>query len=197
MENKVNQKENLHRLVKSRVGKQHLNIPAGVKVIVEGQLIKIEGPKGHGELNVDKNFEVILVDEKTLSLKPRHNLKNSAALWGTLVALLRNLLLGVFENFSIKLSVDGVGYKAEIQGQKIILSLGYSHTIELEFPENIKVTVEKNIITISGSDKQIVGAFAALIHKQRKEDPYKGKGVHYVGRPIRRKAGKKVASSTA
>ena len=197
MENKVNQKENLHRLVKSRVGKQHLNIPAGVKVAVEGQLIKIEGPKGQGELNVDKNFEVILIDEKTLSLKPRHNLKNSAALWGTLVALLRNLLLGVFENFSIKLSVDGVGYKAEIQGQKIILSLGYSHTIELEFPENIKVVVEKNIITISGSDKQTVGAFAALIHKQRKEDPYKGKGVHYVGRPIRRKAGKKVASSTA
>ncbi len=196
MENKANQKENLRLLVKSRVGKQHLNIPAGVTATVEGQVVKIEGPKGHGELSIDKNFEIVL-DEKTLGLKPRHNLKNSAALWGTLTALLRNLLLGVSENFSIKLSIDGIGYKAEIQGQKLILSLGYSHNIELDFPEDIKVSLEKNIITISGCDKQSVGAFAALVHKQRKEDPYKGKGVHYVGRPIRRKAGKKVATSTA
>jgi len=196
MENKANQKENLHLLVKSRVGKQHLIIPQGVHVTVEGQIITIEGPKGHDILTIDRNFEVI-ADEKTITLKPRHNLKNSAALWGTLTSLLKNMLLGVSENFSKKLSVDGVGYKAEVQGQKLILSLGYSHTIELEFPETIKVSVEKNIITIAGCNKQAVGDFAALVHKQRKEDPYKGKGVHYVGRPIRRKAGKKVASSAS
>ena len=195
MENKANQKENTHSLVKSRVGKQNLIIPAGVKVTLEAQLVKIEGPQGHGELLINDNFEVVL-NENTINLKPRHNLKNSAALWGTLTALLKNMILGVSEAFSKKLSVDGIGYKAEVQGQKIILALGYSHNIELIFPETIKVTVEKNIITISGCNKQAVGDFAALVHKQRKEDPYKGKGVHYVGRPIRRKAGKKVASTT-
>lgn len=196
MENKANQKENLHLLVKSRVGKQHLIIPAGAHVTVDGQVITIEGPNGHDKLIIDNNFEII-VDEKTIALKPRHNLKNSAALWGTLTSLLKNMLLGVSENFSKKLSVDGVGYKAEVRGQKLILSLGYSHSIDLEFPENIKVSVEKNIITISGCNKQAVGDFAALVHKQRKEDPYKGKGVHYVDQPIRRKAGKKVASAAS
>jgi large subunit ribosomal protein L6 len=194
MENKANQKENTHLLVKSRVGKQNLIIPAGVKVTLEAQLVKIEGPQGHGELLINDNFEVIL-KENTINLKPRHNLKNSAALWGTLTSLLKNMIMGVSEVFSKKLSVDGVGYKAEVQGQKLILSLGYSHTIELIFPETLKVSVEKNIITIAGCNKQTVGDFAALVHKQRKEDPYKGKGVHYVGRPIRRKAGKKVAST--
>ncbi|MFZ2414395.1 MAG: 50S ribosomal protein L6 [Minisyncoccia bacterium] len=194
MENKANQKENTHLLVKSRVGKQNLIIPAGVKVTLEAQLVKIEGPQGHGELLINDNFEVIL-KENTINLKPRHNLKNSAALWGTLTSLLKNMIMGVSEAFSKKLSVDGVGYKAEVQGQKLILSLGYSHTIELIFPETLKVSVEKNIITIAGCNKQTVGDFAALVHKQRKEDPYKGKGVHYVGRPIRRKAGKKVAST--
>jgi large subunit ribosomal protein L6 len=194
MENKANQKENTHLLVKSRVGKQNLIIPAGVKVTLEAQLVKIEGPQGHGELLINDNFEVIL-KENTINLKPRHNLKNSAALWGTLTSLLKNMIMGVSEAFSKKLSVDGVGYKAEVQGQKLILSLGYSHTIELIFPETLKVSVEKNIITITGCNKQTVGDFAALVHKQRKEDPYKGKGVHYVGRPIRRKAGKKVAST--
>lgn len=196
MENKANQKENTRLLVKSRVGKQSLIIPAGVKVTLEAQLVKIEGPQGHGELLINDNFEVIL-NENAINLRPRHNLKNSAALWGTLTSLLKNMIIGVTEVFSKKLSVDGIGYKAEVQGQKLILSLGYSHTIELIFPETLKVSVEKNIITISGCNKQAVGDFAALVHKQRKEDPYKGKGVHYVGRPIRRKAGKKVASTTA
>jgi large subunit ribosomal protein L6 len=196
MENKVNQKENTHSLVKSRVGKQNLILPTGVKATADVQLVSIEGPKGKGELLIDDNFEVILKDN-TIHLRPRHNLKNSAALWGTLTALLRNMILGVSEAFSTKLSVDGVGYKAEVQGQKLILALGYSHTIELVFPETLKVTVEKNIITISGCNKQTVGDFAALVHKQRKEDPYKGKGVHYVGRPIRRKAGKKVATTAS
>jgi large subunit ribosomal protein L6 len=176
----------------SRIGKKPVVIPAGVTIDLAPNLLKATGPKGelslpiHPKVNVEKKDSEILVSVK------REDNKQERALWGLYRALIANTIRGVVEGFTKILEINGVGYKAAIAGKKLTLNLGYSHPIEMEAPEGIDVKVEKNIITITGIDKQAVGQFAAVIREQRRPEPYKGKGIKYSDEIIRRKAGKVV-----
>jgi len=178
----------------SRIGRKPIEIPAGVEVKIEGNKITVKGAKG--ELSREFRPEVkIEMKDNIISISITTEDKISRALWGLTRVLISNMIIGVSEGFEKKLEIQGVGYKAEIQENKINLSMGYSHPVILEIPEGLTAVVEKNIITISGINKEEVGQFAANIRKVRKPEPYKGKGIRYVGEFVRRKVGKKVAGS--
>lgn len=179
----------------SRIGKQPINIPAGVTVSVALDSVSVKGPKG--ELNLSLHPAVTVAQEgTTLSVKVKNeDDKHERALWGLFARLLNNLMIGVTEGFSKKLEVNGVGYKVAVSGQKLTLHLGYSHPIDFLLPDGVKAEVEKNLITLSGIDKQLVGETAAKIRKLRKPEPYKGKGIKYEDEHIMRKAGKAAAKA--
>ncbi len=174
----------------SRLGKQPILIPKAVKVSFGDGLLTVEGPKGTLSQVVRPEVEVS-VSETEINFSPVKNTVKSNALWGTYASLADNLITGVTEGFSKVLEIEGVGYRAEAQGQKLTLNVGYSHPVELVVPEGLSVAVEKNQITVSGIDKHQVGQFAANIRKVRKPEPYKGKGIRYKGEHIIRKQGKK------
>ena len=132
---------------------------------------------------------------KELQVIPQEKSKNSSALWGLLRALIFNMVKGVTEGFEKKLEIEGVGYRASLQDNKLVLNLGFSHPIEVDAPAGIEFKVDKNVITISGIDKQMVGQIAAKIRDYRKPEPYKGKGIRYSGEVVRRKTGKKATAS--
>jgi len=174
----------------SRLGKLPINIVEGVTAKIEGKKIIVKGPKG--ELSQDFNDLVVLeIKEKEIivSVKNEKN-KKERAFWGLFRSLINNMVLGVSEGFEKKLEVNGVGYRVALSGKKIILNVGYSHPVEFELPEGINASIEGNIITVSGIDKQLVGEVAANIRKVRKPEPYKGKGIKYIDEIIRRKEGK-------
>ena len=174
----------------SRLGKQPVTIPSGVDVTFTDRVLTVKGPKG--TLTLPMREEVELVIEGTeITLSPASQTKAAAALWGTYAALTRNLITGVTEGFSKVLEIEGVGYRMEVQGQKLTLSVGFSHPVLLEVPEGMTVEVEKNTATVTGIDKHAVGQFAANIRKVKPPEPYKGKGIHYKGEYIIRKQGKK------
>ena len=179
----------------SRVGKQIIEIPAGVEIQLEKGNIKVKGPKG--ELSLDIH-PLVLVDYKdnqiTVNVKDP-KIKEQKSLWGLFNRLISNLVVGVVDGFKKELEVNGVGYKAIIEGDVLNLQLGYSHPIDYKIPDGIEITVEKNLITISGIDKQSVGQTAAEIRLLRKPEPYKGKGIKYVDEIIRRKVGKAAAKA--
>lgn len=175
----------------SRIGNKAIAIPQGVTVTVaEGNNVTVKGPKG--ELTSQFNNELTISVEATEVLVKRLNdTKEMKTIHGTTRALLHNMVVGVSEGFKKQLEINGVGYRAQLQGNKIILSAGYSHTVDMEIPEGLKVELPKNtIIVISGIDKQKVGQFAAEIREVRKPEPYKGKGIKYDYEVIRRKEGK-------
>jgi large subunit ribosomal protein L6 len=176
----------------SRIGKKPINIPSGVTVDIKDTLVKVKGPKG--ELSLDLRPEVIVAktDSQLNVTVKKPDVKLHKALWGLSRALINNMIVGVTSGFSKILEINGVGYKAAITGKKLILNLGYSHPIEMEVPKDLEVKVEKNTITISGTDRQLVGQFAAVVRDQRPPEPYKGKGIKYSDEVIRRKAGKVV-----
>ncbi|MGE5392260.1 MAG: 50S ribosomal protein L6 [Candidatus Saccharibacteria bacterium] len=176
----------------SRIGKKPVVIPSGVTVEIKDGTVKVKGPKG--ELTLDVHPKVILEKSDTeLVVKVGHeNNKQERALWGLFRALINNMVAGVTTGFTKVLEVNGVGYKAAINGTKLVLNLGYSHPIEMEIPKGIEAKVDKNTITIIGADRQLVGQFAANVREQRKPEPYKGKGIKYSDEVIRRKAGKVV-----
>ena len=180
----------------SRIGKKIIEIPQGVTVEVSDKEIKVLGPKGelkqfiHHEIKVESKDGKILVFPKTeLSKKGR-------GLWGLYRALIANMVEGVSKGFEKKLEIEGVGFKANVEGDTIILNLGFTNPIKIKKEEGINFLVEKNIVTVSGISKERVGHFAALIRKQKKAEPYKGKGIKYQGEVIRRKEGKKVVASS-
>jgi len=177
----------------SRIGKKEINIPDSVEVVLEEKKLKAKGPKGENFLIIKDGFKIDIKDN-TLSVIPLEQKKDTFAQWGTLRALINNLIIGVEKGFEKQLEVNGVGYRVDIDGTNLNLKLGHSHPIILSVPEGIDVKVEKNIITINGISKEKVGQFAALIKFQRPVEPYKGKGIRYVGERVLRKAGKKVAS---
>jgi large subunit ribosomal protein L6 len=185
----------------SRIGKQPIIIPENVEVKISPDQITIKGPKGELVQTIFPQFEVTLKDSSTeaerkeLLVTPRKRTKNTPALWGLLRTLIFNMIEGVTQGFEKQLKIEGIGYRASLQGNKLILNIGFSHPIEIEAPEGIEFKAEKNMITVSGIDKQLVGQIAAKIRAQRKPEPYKGKGIHYVGEVIRRKAGKKAAGT--
>jgi len=178
----------------SRIGKKQINIPNSVEVSTKGSEFKAKGPKGENFLIIKNGFKIDIKDN-ILFVVPQERKKDTSAQWGTLRALINNLIKGVEEGFAKQLEVNGVGYRADLEGSNLNLKLGYSHPIILSIPEGLDVKVEKNIITINGISKEKVGQFAALIKSQRPVEPYKGKGIRYVGEKVLRKAGKRVTDA--
>lgn len=174
----------------SRLGKQPIAIPQGVDVTVGGGVCTVKGPKGTLTRKTVKELD-ITVENGTVTIAPKGDSATAPVLWGTYAAHLRNMIAGVTEGFVKKLEIEGVGYRAESQGQKVKLSMGYSHPVELIAPEGVSIVVEKGLITISGADIEKVGQFAADVRAVREPEPYKGKGIHYQGEYIIRKQGKK------
>ncbi len=173
----------------SRIGKKPIEIPAGVKVNINGSHIKVEGPKGRLERTVNDLVEIKL-DAEQLQVVPLDE-KEGRALQGLTRSLLANMVHGVTSGFSSVLEISGIGYRAELQGSTLNLALGFSHPIAYPLPEGITAEVEKQTkITLSGIDKELLGATAAKIRSFRPPEPYKGKGIKYSGERILRKAGK-------
>lgn len=175
----------------SRIGNKHIDIPAGVEVKVEGNVISVKGPKG--ALDYEFNHEMkVMVDGNQIFVKRPSDDKDHRALHGTTRALIHNMVVGVSEGFTKVLEINGVGYRAQIQGDTLTVFAGYSHNVPMKLPEGIKVVCHTPTeIHISGYDKQVVGEFAAEIRAIRKPEPYKGKGIRYQGEYVRRKEGKK------
>jgi len=175
----------------SRIGKNPISVPDGVKVDLNGQTISATGPKGSLNLKLVDEVEVSL-DNGKIVVRPREGMKGAFNMWGMQRTLINNLVIGVQSGFSKVLEIVGVGYRAQLQGKELVLNLGFSHEIKYAFPDSIKIEVEgQNKITVSGSDKQVVGQVAAEIRSFRPPEPYKGKGVKYIDEYIVRKEGKK------
>ena len=174
----------------SRIGKKPVALPKGVTASVEGQTVKVKGPKG--ELSVKLVPEVsVSLDKHGVTVAPRKDAEKASQMWGLSRTLVNNLVVGVTEGFSQKLEIQGVGYRAAVQGKNLNLQLGFSHDVAYPIPEGITITAEKpTMLTVAGMNKQLVGQVAAEIRNYRKPEPYKGKGVRYQGEVIRRKAGK-------
>jgi large subunit ribosomal protein L6 len=175
----------------SRVGKRPVTVPSGVTANVEGQTVKVKGPKGQLQVVVHDDVSVTL-DKSEVKVAPRFETKRSRSLYGTSRALIANLVEGVTKGFEKKLEINGVGYRAAVQGKNLQLALGYSHDVMFPIPEGITIVTPKPTeIVITGSDIQRVGQVAAEIRKWRPPEPYKGKGVKYADEFIFRKEGKK------
>ncbi len=181
----------------SRIGKKPIAIPQGVKVSLEKNKIKAVGPKGELEIDIPANVE-IETDGKEITVNVAHpDKKNERALWGTISRLVANMLKGVCEGYEKSLELVGIGFKVAVAKDEVVLEIGYSHPLKFHLPKGIAASVEKNILTIKGIDKALVGNVAAAIRALRKPEPYKGKGIKYVGEVIRRKAGKAAKTTTA
>jgi large subunit ribosomal protein L6 len=175
----------------SRIGKRPVTIPSGVTATVDGQTVKMKGPKGQLQFVVHDDVEVKL-DKNLVTVKPRAETNRAQALYGTARAQIANLVEGVTKGYEKKLEINGVGYRAAMAGKNLQLALGYSHDVVYPIPEGIQIAVTKPTeITITGTDAQRVGQVAAEIRAYRKPEPYKGKGVKYAGEFIFRKEGKK------
>jgi large subunit ribosomal protein L6 len=174
----------------SRIGLKPINIPSGVEIKVDGQSVSVKG--GKGTLSLLLPAAVILSREgETINLSVAHpTFKSERALWGTFRALLQNMIKGVTVGFTRSLEVNGVGYRANVSGKKLVLEVGYSHEIDFPLPEGVTATVDKNIVSLSGADKQLVGETAARLRRVRPPEPYKGTGIKFVEEIVRRKAGK-------
>ena len=178
----------------SRIGKKTIQIPENVKVEItsnaDGNLLKVTGPLGETS-RVFRRDILMVQDAEGIKLTPAHNSLELKALWGTYGSHITNMIKGVTVGFKKVLQIEGIGYKVALAGNKMTWSLGFSHTIDKEIPKGLKVTSEKNIVTISGIDKEAVGQFAAQTVAMKKPEPYKGKGIRYEGQIIRSKEGKK------
>ena len=173
----------------SRIGKKPIKIPAGVEVSVDGSLIAFK--KGSVQKTLDTKGNVdAKVQDGELVFSPKGADRQSSAFWGTYRALGQNIITGLTEGFKKQLEINGVGYRAAVNGNTLELQLGYSHPINYPFPQDVKMSVEKNVITIVGDDKQVIGQIAAEVRSFRAPEPYKGKGIKYVDETIIRKAGK-------
>lgn len=178
----------------SRIGKNPVEIPAGVEVNLDGKKLSVKGPKGTLELNVHERMKVT-VSEKDVVVERQSDQTIDKSLHGLTRTLIANMVQGVTEGYQKKLEIHGVGYRGQMNGNKLVLNLGFSHPVEVVAPEGITITVEENIITVAGIDKAKVGEIAAVIRSFRKPEPYKGKGVRYVDEHVRRKEGKKAATA--
>ncbi len=180
----------------SKIGKKPIQIPKGVEVKVSANLVSIKGPKGELKKNFDDSILISSDNSQVvLSLKDQNVGSQKAPLWGLTRALMANMIKGVTDGFEKNLEFEGVGYKANVKGDELELILGYSHPVQVKAPAGITLKVEKNVIKISGIDKELVGHIAAEIKSKRLPEPYKGKGIRYAGEVIRRKAGKKAATA--
>ncbi|MBU0612330.1 50S ribosomal protein L6 [Patescibacteria group bacterium] len=174
----------------SRIGKQEIQIPTGVEVSRDGAILTVKGPKGTLSKNFRDEVEIKIADG-TIILNVKRNDKFSKSLWGTYASHIKNMITGVQVPYQKKLILEGVGFKSEVKGKELHLALGFSHPVVVKIPEDITVTAEKNNITVSGIDKELVGSFTAGVRALKKPEPYKGKGMRYEDEVIRRKQGKK------
>lgn len=178
----------------SRIGKKPIAIPSGVTITIDDRDLTVKGSKG--ELKMTVSYEVELeIGEKEVEVKKVGKTSLAQPMWGTTRALIQNMIQGVSEGFKKQLELQGVGYKMAVQGKKLNMNLGFSHPVEVEIPEGLAASIEKDILTIEGINKQQVGQFAAEIRAYRPVEPYKGKGFRYVGEQVIRKEGKKAVGS--
>lgn len=176
----------------SRLGKQKLNIPDKTEVKKDGMAVSVKGPLGAITRQFKDDVE-ITIEGNEISLTPKRNDAASRALWGTYAAHLKNMMKGVHGAYQKKLILEGVGFKSEVSGKDLVLALGFSHPVRVKIPEGLTVKAEKNVVTISGINKDLVGEFASGVRALKKPEPYKGKGFRFEGEVIRRKQGKKSA----
>ena len=175
----------------SRVGNSAIAIPSGVTVSQQDGVVVVKGKNGELSAPLHSEVELVVADD-VATVKPRRKTKLSQSLWGTMRATINNMVVGVGEGFTRKLEINGVGYRAAMQGNKLVLSLGYSHPVEMDVPAGLTVAVENDTqINISGADKQLLGQFASEVRSKRPPEPFKGKGVKYAEEHIVRKEGKK------
>ena len=177
----------------SKIGKINISIPEKVKVALTGNLLNVEGPLGKKSLNIDTNMFELKIDEgKSVSIKPKNLTQDTKRLWGMNRSLLNNAIIGTSKGYSKTLELSGVGYRASLKGKQLSMQIGFSHDVNFDIPDTIKITVEKQtIVKINGSDKQEVGMIASKIKSFRPPEPYKGKGIKEQGQYILRKEGKK------
>ncbi|MHA7889155.1 50S ribosomal protein L6 [Roseicyclus sp.] len=175
----------------SRIGKRPVELPSGVSASVSGQTVEIKGPKGARSFTATDDVTVT-VEDNAVSVTPRGKSKRARQQWGMSRTMVQNLVTGVTDGFKKELEIQGVGYRANAQGNVLKLSLGYSHDVDFEIPAGVTVTTPKNTeVVIEGTDQQLVGQVAANIREWREPEPYKGKGIRYKGEYIFRKEGKK------
>jgi large subunit ribosomal protein L6 len=175
----------------SRIGKKPVALPKGVTASVSGKTVKVKGPKGELSVTLVEEVEA-KIDDHGIHVTPREDMERADQMWGLSRTLVNNLVHGVTEGFSEKLEIQGVGYRAAVQGKNLQLQLGFSHDVLYPIPAGITITSEKpTMLTIAGMDRQLVGQVAAEIRSYRPPEPYKGKGVRYAGEYVRRKEGKK------
>ena len=174
----------------SRIGKQPVQIPDGVQVSIKDNIIEVSGPKGKLDKNLVPGVDVEVKGKEILVSVKNPDDKKQRSKWGLQRSLINNMVIGITDGFSKQLEINGVGYKAVLQGKKLVLNVGYSHSVDYNLPEGIDINVEKNIISISGIDNQLVGQVAAEIRSIKKPEPYKGKGIKYVDEIVRKKPGK-------
>ena len=177
----------------SKIGKINIHIPEKVKVVMNGNVLNIDGPIGKKSLNIDIDmFDLNIKEGKEISIKPKKINDETKRLWGMNRSLVNNAIIGTSSGYEKTLELTGFGYRAALKGKQLNLQLGFSHDINFDIPDNIKIMVEKQtIVKISGIDKQLVGMIAAKIKTYRPPEPYKGKGIKETGQYIRRKEGKK------
>ena len=180
----------------SRIGKKILPIPAGTEVSVVSHEIIVKGKGGTLKRALHPAISVV-IEKGEASVTPKETSRLARALWGTYAAHVRNMIEGVNTPFVKKLQIEGIGFRAELAGKQIKLAVGFSHPVILTIPTGITAAVEKNIITISGADKEQVGEFAASVRSIKKPEPYKGKGIRYENEVVRQKQGKKAAAAAA
>ncbi len=173
----------------SKIGRQSIELPEGVKWELKNNIFNVSGPKGSLALNIPINVEIEERDNN-IYVSSKNNV-----LWGTFRALISNLITGVKSGFEKKLEIKGIGYKAKTEKSNLVLEVGFSHNVTVKIPEDLKVDVNENIITISGIDKAHIGQFAANIKKIKPVEPYKGKGIIYKGEYVKIKPGKKAGVS--
>jgi len=181
----------------SRIGKTIRQIPNGVTIEVKDNVLFVKGPKGALKQELHPCISIVIEGQEAKAMIKDENNKDQVALWGTFSSILGNMIQGVTEGFKKQLEINGVGYKVKMNGKDLELEVGYSHPVHFKVRENIVFSVEKNVITIEGIDKQLVGETAANIRKIRKPEPYKGKGIKYIDEIIRRKAGKSAGKGSA
>ncbi|MFH1402481.1 MAG: 50S ribosomal protein L6 [Patescibacteria group bacterium] len=174
----------------SRIGKQQLEIPANTEVILADGFIIVKGPLGELKRELRNEIKVEIKDN-FVSVNPAEDTLFAKALWGTFASHISNMIKGVNTLYGKRLILEGVGFKSEVKGDKLVLSLGFSHQVEIAIPKELSVAVEKNNIIVKGIDKELVGQWAATVRAKKKAEPYKGKGFRYHDEVVRRKQGKK------
>ncbi len=179
----------------SRIGKKPILIPTGVEIKINNNEVIVKGPKGELKRIVRPEIKVE-IKENQIIVSPKKETKKTKAFWGLERTLIFNMIEGVTKGYEKKLELQGVGYRAEMQGEDLVLKVGFSHPVLVKKPEGIKFSVDKNIITVAGIDKEKVGQIAAKIRKIRPPEPYKGKGIRYEGEEVRRKVGKKAIGAS-